>query len=155
MRCKRLAFSKAPVQILLGRFLHVAAGGISPHRAKRWPGRRAALSRAFEAVRQQPWDKRDADRHLARTVTNGGMGIAWQATRLLIRAYRLYQRARIRFGLREDAPARPVETEPGLVLISHHILTQEDRSAVSAPISSSLCAPVRRHSAPPTRSARR
>jgi len=110
---------------------HVAAGEISPHRVKRWPGRRMALSQAFEAVRQQPWDKRDADRHLARTVTNGGMGIAWQATRLLIRAYRLYQRARIRLGLREDAPARPVETEPGLVLISHHILTQEDRSAVS------------------------
>ena len=110
---------------------HVAAGEISPHRVKRWPGRRMALSQAFEAVRQQPWDKRDADRHLARTVTNGGMGIAWQATRLLIRAYRLYQRARIRFGLREDAPARPAETEPGLVLISHHILTQEDRSAVS------------------------
>lgn len=112
---------------------HVAAGEISPHRVKRWPGRRMALSQAFEVVRKQPWDKREADRHLARTVTNGRKGIAYQATRLLIRAYRLYQRASIRFGLRQDAPSQVPETEPGLVLISHHILTQEDRSAVSGP----------------------
>ncbi|MFC3326501.1 glycosyltransferase [Mesorhizobium cantuariense] len=110
---------------------HVAAGGISPHHVKRWPGRRTALSQAFEAVRQQPWGKRDADRHLAKTVTNGRKGIAYQATRLLIRAYHLYQRARIRSGLRQDVPSQPAETERGLVLISHHILTQEDRSAVS------------------------
>lgn len=110
---------------------HVAASEISPHRVKRWLGRRTALSQAFEAVRKQPWDKREMDRHLARTVTNGRKGIAYQATRLLIRAYRLYQRTRIRFGLRDDAMAQPVETDPGLVLISHHILIQEDRSAVS------------------------
>ncbi|UVK56083.1 glycosyltransferase [Mesorhizobium sp. AR02] len=110
---------------------HVAAGEISPHRVKRWPGRQPALSQAFEAVRQQPWDKRETDRHLARTVTNGRNGIACQATSLLIRTYRLYQRARIRFGLLGDAPAQPAETEPGLVLISHHILTQDDRSSVS------------------------
>ncbi|WP_246707281.1 glycosyltransferase [Mesorhizobium sp. NZP2077] len=110
---------------------HVAAGEISPHRVKRWRGRCTALSQAFEVVRKQPWDKREMDRHLARTVTNGRKGIAYQATRLLIRAYRLDQRARIRFGLRQDAIAQPVKAEPGLVLISHHILTQEDRSTVS------------------------
>jgi glycosyltransferase involved in cell wall biosynthesis len=108
---------------------HVAADEISPHRVKRWPGRRAALSQAFEAVRQQPWDKRDADRHLARMVTNGRNGIAYQATRLLVRAYRLYQRAKVR--PRPDTPSQPAGTERGVVLISHHILTQEDRSAVS------------------------
>ncbi|QND57541.1 glycosyltransferase [Mesorhizobium huakuii] len=110
---------------------HVAAGEISPHRVKPWPGKRAALSQAFEAVRQQPWDRPETDSHLAKTVTNGGKGTTYQATRLLIRAYRLYQRARIRSGLRQDAPSQAPETEPGLVLISHHILTQEDRSAVS------------------------
>ncbi|WP_136622087.1 MULTISPECIES: glycosyltransferase [Mesorhizobium] len=110
---------------------HVAAGEISRHHVLRWPGRRTALSQAFEAARQQPWGKRDADRHLAKTVTNGRKGIAYQATKLLIRAYRLYQRARIRSGLRRDVPSQPAETERGLVLISHHILTQEDRSAVS------------------------
>ena len=110
---------------------HVATGEISPRRVKRWPGRRMALSQAFEAVRQEPGDKREADRHLARTVTNGRKGIAYQATRLLIRAYRLYRRARVRPGPSQDAPRRPAETERSLVLISHHILTQEDRSAVS------------------------
>jgi glycosyltransferase involved in cell wall biosynthesis len=110
---------------------HVAAGEISPHHVQRWPGRRTALSQAFAAVRLQPWGKRDADRHLAKTATNGRKGIAYQATRLLIRAYRLYQRARIRSGLRQDVPGQPAETERGLVLISHHILTREDRSAVS------------------------
>ncbi|MGX7875837.1 glycosyltransferase [Mesorhizobium sp. ORM6] len=110
---------------------HVATGEVSPHRIKRWPGRRAALSRAFKAVRQHPSDKREADRHLARTVTNGRTGIAYHATRSLIRAYRLYQRARTRLGLRPDAVGVPAEIEQGLVLISHHILTHEDRSAVS------------------------
>jgi len=109
---------------------HVAAGDISVHRVKRWPGRHMALSQAFETVRQQPWE-RGTDRHLAKTVTNGREGIAYQATQLLIRAYRLYQRARAWLGLRGHAPAQPAETEPGLVLISHHILTHEDRSAVS------------------------
>ncbi|AZO40296.1 glycosyltransferase [Mesorhizobium sp. M7D.F.Ca.US.005.01.1.1] len=111
---------------------HVAAGEISPHQVQRWPGRRTALSQAFEAVALQPWGKRDADRHLAKTVTNGRKGIAYQATKLLIRAYRLYQRARIRSGLRQDVPSRAVGTERGLVLISHHILTGDDRAAVSA-----------------------
>ena len=45
---------------------HVATGEISPRRVKRWPGRRMALSQAFEAVRQEPGDKREADRHLPR-----------------------------------------------------------------------------------------
>ena len=110
---------------------HVTTGEISPHRINRWPGRRKALSQAFEAVRQRPWDKRETDRHLARTVTNGRKGIAYHATRLLIRAYRLHQRASIRLGLRRDIAHQPAETEPGLVLISHHILTQDDRAAVS------------------------
>ncbi|WP_214473958.1 glycosyltransferase [Mesorhizobium sp. dw_380] len=110
---------------------HVAAGEISPHRVKCWPGRRTALSQAFEAARRQPWGRLDADRHLAKTVTNGRKGIAYQATRLLIRAYRLCQRASVRFGLREDTASEPAETEQGIMLISHHILTQEDRSAVS------------------------
>jgi len=110
---------------------HVAAGEIPPHRVKRWPGTRAALAQALEAVRQQPWGKRDTDRHLAKTVTNGRKGGTYQATRLLIRAYRLYQRAGIKLGLREDAARQPAETGQGLVLISHHIQTQEDRSAVS------------------------
>jgi hypothetical protein len=82
-------------------------------------------------VRLRPWDKRETDRHLARTVTNGRTGIAYQAARLLIRAYRLYQRAKTRLGQRQHAPGRPGVTEPGIVLISHHILTQEDRAAVS------------------------
>ncbi|TGS14195.1 glycosyl transferase family 1, partial [Mesorhizobium sp. M1C.F.Ca.ET.187.01.1.1] len=43
---------------------HVATGRISPHRAKRWPGRHTALSQALAAVRQQPWNKRETDRHL-------------------------------------------------------------------------------------------
>ncbi|MBZ9737829.1 MULTISPECIES: glycosyltransferase [unclassified Mesorhizobium] len=111
---------------------HVAVGPISPHQVKRWPGRRAALSQAFEAVRQRPWDKRETDRHLARTVTNGRKGVAYQATRLLIRAYRLCQRVRIRLGAEPHAPGRGTEAERGLVLISHHILTQQDRSAVSS-----------------------
>ncbi|KAA3451367.1 glycosyl transferase family 1 [Mesorhizobium sp. SARCC-RB16n] len=111
---------------------HVAAARISPHRVKRWPGRRTALSQAFQAVRQQPWDKRETDRHLAKTVTNGRKGVAYQATRLLIRAYRLYQRARIRLGSEPDAPGQSPEAKPGLVLISHHVLTQHDRSAVSS-----------------------
>lgn len=110
---------------------HVAAGGIAAHRVARWPGRRAALAQAFEAVRQRPWDKREADRHLARTVTNGRTGLAYHATRLLMRGYRLAQRARIRLGLRPDAAGRSSVTEPGIVLVSHHILTQEDRAAVS------------------------
>ncbi|MFA6154894.1 glycosyltransferase [Mesorhizobium sp.] len=110
---------------------HVATTGIAPHRVARWPGTRAALARAFEAVRLRPWDKRETDRHLARTVTNGRTGIAYHAARLLMRAYRLYQRARIRFCLRQDVPGRPGVVEPGIVLISHHILTQEDRAAVS------------------------
>ncbi|WP_027059341.1 glycosyltransferase [Mesorhizobium loti] len=110
---------------------HVAAGEILPHRVKRWPGRSAALSQAFEAVRQQPWAKRETDRHLAKTVTNGRKGIAYQATRLLIRAYRLCQRMKIRLGLPPDAASQPAGTKQALVLISHHILTQEDRSAVS------------------------
>ncbi|RUW57685.1 glycosyltransferase [Mesorhizobium sp. M7A.F.Ca.US.008.03.1.1] len=109
---------------------HVATGEISPWRLTPWPGRRMALVRAFEAVRQQPWGKRDADRHLAKTVTHGRKGIAYQATRLLIRAYRLYQRARIRSAPRQDVPSQPAETER-LVLISHHILTGDDRAAVS------------------------
>ncbi|KQU92159.1 glycosyl transferase family 1 [Mesorhizobium sp. Root102] len=108
---------------------HVAAGEISPHHVKRWPGRCTALSQALEAVRQQPWGKRDADRHLARTVTNGRKGIAYQVTRLLIRAYRLYRQALL--GLRQEAAPLAAQAEPGLVLISHHILTEEDRSAVS------------------------
>jgi glycosyltransferase involved in cell wall biosynthesis len=110
---------------------HVATGEISPRHVKRWPGRSMALSQAFEAVRQRPWDKREADRHLAKTVTNGRTGVACGATRLLIRAYRLYRRARIRLGPSQDAPRRTAEAERSLVLISHHILTQEDRSAVS------------------------
>ncbi|TPM27916.1 glycosyltransferase [Mesorhizobium sp. B2-3-4] len=110
---------------------HVAAGPISPHRVRPWPGRRAAMTQAFAAVRQRPWDKRETDRHLAKTVTNGSKGTAYQATRLLMRAYRLYQRARIRLGARADAPGPDAEGASGLVLISHHILTQEDRSAVS------------------------
>ncbi|MBZ9675283.1 glycosyltransferase [Mesorhizobium sp. ES1-1] len=110
---------------------HVATGGIAPHRVAQWPGRRIALSRAFEAVRLRPWDKRETDRHLARTVTNGRTGIEWQATKLLMRAYRLYRRARIRLGQRQDAPSGPRVAEPGIVLISHHLLTQEDRAAIS------------------------
>ncbi|WP_292861894.1 glycosyltransferase [Mesorhizobium sp.] len=110
---------------------HVAAGEVPAQRVKRWPGRRAALSHAFEAVRQQPWNKRDTDRHLAKTVTNGREGIAYQATRLLIRAYRLYQRARAGSGTRPVSPNRDADTGLGRVLISHHILTQEDRTAVS------------------------
>lgn len=108
---------------------HVAAGEISSHRVKRWPGRRAALAQALEAVRQQPWAKRDTDRHLAKTVTNGRKGVAYQATRLLIRAYRLCRRARAGSGTRPVSPNRDAGT--GRVLISHHILTQEDRTAVS------------------------
>ncbi|TJV06707.1 MAG: glycosyltransferase [Mesorhizobium sp.] len=108
---------------------HVAAGEISPHHVTRWPGRRAALSQAFEAVRQYPSGRRETDRHLAKAVTNGRKGIVYQATRLLIRAYRLYRRTRVR--LSQLTPPLPVEVERGLVLISHHILTQEDRSAVS------------------------
>ncbi|MBZ9796962.1 glycosyltransferase [Mesorhizobium sp. ES1-4] len=111
---------------------HVAAGRISPQRVKRWPGTHTALSQAFAAVRQRPWDKRETDRHLARTVTNGRKGATYHAARLLIRAYRLYQRARNRFGAEPDAPGNSTEAEPGLVLISHHILTQEDRSAFSS-----------------------
>ncbi|QKD01012.1 glycosyltransferase [Mesorhizobium loti] len=110
---------------------HVAAGEISPHRVKRWPGLRVALSQAFEAVRQQPWAKRETDRHLAKTVTNGRKGVAYQATRLLIRFYRLCQRMKIGLGLPLDAASQPAGAEQGLALISHHILTQEDRSAVS------------------------
>ncbi|MBZ9709989.1 glycosyltransferase [Mesorhizobium sp. ESP7-2] len=113
---------------------HVAADRISPHRVKRWPGRRTALSQAFAAVRQQPWDKRETDRHLAKTVTNGRKGVAYQATRLLIRAYRLYQRAWIRLGAEPDAPGQSIEVEPGLVLISHHFLIQQHRSAVSSAV---------------------
>ncbi|AEH85452.1 glycosyltransferase [Mesorhizobium opportunistum] len=110
---------------------HVAAGEISSHRRKRWPGKRTALAQAFEAVRRHPWGKREADRHLAKTVTNGRKGIVYQATGLLIRICRLYQQARIWMGARPDAASQTAEAEPGLVLISHHILTQEDRSAVS------------------------
>lgn len=110
---------------------HVAAGEISSHRRKRWPGRHTALAQAFEAVRRHPWGKREADRHLAKTVTNGRKGIAYQATRLLMRACRLYQQARIWLGAWPDAPDQSAGTEPGVVLISHHILTQENRSAVS------------------------
>ncbi|MER8375982.1 glycosyltransferase [Mesorhizobium sp. M1406] len=108
---------------------HVATGEISPWRVKKWPGRRIALSEAFEAVRQYPWGKRDTDRHLARTVTNGRKGIGFQATRLLIFAYRLYRR--VGLGLRLEAEPLAARAEPGPVLISHHILTSEDRSAVS------------------------
>ncbi|AZN97027.1 glycosyltransferase [Mesorhizobium sp. M9A.F.Ca.ET.002.03.1.2] len=110
---------------------HVAVGEVPPHRAKRWPGRSTALAQAFEAVRQHPWGKRDADRHLARTVTNGRGGLNFHAVRLLIRAYRLSQRVRAWLGLRQAVPSQAAEAERSLVLISQRILTQEDRLAVS------------------------
>ena len=75
--------------------------------------------------------KRAADRHLARTVTNGSHGPGFLAMRLLIRAYRLYRRVRGRLGSHQDAPHQPTKGEPGILLISHSILTREDRSAVS------------------------
>jgi len=110
---------------------HVATGEISPHRVKRWPGRRAALAQAFEAVRQHPWGKRDADRHLARTVTDGRGGFDLHTVRLRIRLYRLYRRALVQLGLRERAPCQAAGIERSLVLISHHNLTQDNRDAVS------------------------
>ncbi|WP_292164925.1 glycosyltransferase [Mesorhizobium sp.] len=106
-------------------------GEVPPHRAKRWSGRSTALAQSFEAVRQHPWGKRDADCHLARTVTNGKGGFNFHAVRLLIRAYRLYQRARARLGLRQGVPSQAAGAERSLVLISQRILTQDDRSAVS------------------------
>ncbi len=109
----------------------LAEGEIAPFRVKRWPGAAAALAQAFEAVRQRPWAKRDADRHLASTVTNGSHGPGFLAVRLLIRAYRLYRRARGWLGPHRDASHKPAENEPGILLISHSILTRVDRSAVS------------------------
>ena len=110
---------------------HLATGEIAPFRVKRWPGAIAALLEAFASVRQHPAGKRDADRYLARTVTNGGDGPGFLAAMLLIRAYRLYRRARRQLGLRGDAAQQPAAGERSLVLICHSILTRLDRSAVS------------------------
>jgi len=109
----------------------LAEGEIAPFRIKRWPGAVAALAQAFEAVRQHPWGKRDADRHLAATVTNGSHGLGFLAARLVIRAYRLYRRARGRLGAHQNAAHEPTEGEPGILLISYSILTRMDRFAVS------------------------
>jgi glycosyltransferase involved in cell wall biosynthesis len=109
----------------------LSEGEIAPFRVKRWPGAVAALAQAFEAVRRRPWGKRDADRHLAGTVTNGSRGLGFLAARLLIRAYRLYRRARGRLGPHQDGAHEPTKGEPGILLISHSILTRADRSAVS------------------------
>lgn len=108
-----------------------AASGIAPFRARRRPGTIEALSQALRSVRQYPWGKRDADRHLAMTVTSGKKGPGFHAVRLLIRAYRSYRRVLGRLGWRQEVPHRPVDAERSLVLISNHILTREDRSAIS------------------------
>jgi hypothetical protein len=73
-----------------------------------------ALAQAFEAVRQHPWGKRDADSHLARTVTNGRGGFNFHAVRLLVRAYRLSQRVRAWLGLRQSVPSQAAEAERSL-----------------------------------------
>ncbi|OWK18678.1 hypothetical protein AJ88_00590 [Mesorhizobium amorphae CCBAU 01583] len=65
------------------------------------------------------------------TVTSGKKGPGFHAVRLLIRAYRSYRWVLGRLGWRQEVPHRPVDAERSLVLISNHILTREDRSAIS------------------------
>jgi glycosyltransferase involved in cell wall biosynthesis len=108
----------------------LADGRIASFRVIPPPGRKAALLRALESVRRYPFGKRAADRHLAKTITNGGAGLDLAAMRLLIRAYRAYRRALGRHG-RRRTPAPPAVAERGIVLICHNILVGEDRSAVS------------------------
>jgi glycosyltransferase involved in cell wall biosynthesis len=109
----------------------LAAGGIAAMRVKRWPGAKAALAQAFEAVRGNPSARRNADRHLARTVTNGNQGFGFVATKSLIRAYRLYRRLLGWLGSRRHAGHQPAEDDRGIVLVCSHTLDQEDRSALS------------------------
>jgi hypothetical protein len=112
----------------------VADGKIASFRFNPGPGRKAALLRALELVRQQPWAKRAVDRHLALTVTNGSRGLDFAAMKLLIRAYRLYRRAIGRLGRRPHPPQPSRDFERSIVLICQNILVGEDRSAVSGDV---------------------
>ncbi|MEO5755808.1 MAG: glycosyltransferase [Mesorhizobium sp.] len=113
----------------------LSANNIAPSRVARGTAMMAALPRALELVRQYPMAKREADRQLAKMVTNGRTGFRFRSTTLLLRAYRLYRRAWTRLGASRHVPTPdPTEVEQSTVLISHQVLAGDNRSAVSGEI---------------------
>ncbi|QPC90050.1 glycosyltransferase [Mesorhizobium sp. INR15] len=113
----------------------LAANDIAPSRIERGTAMMAALPRALQLVRQYPIAKREADRQLARMVTNGRTGFGFKSAALLLRAYRLYRRAWVRLGASRQMPTpEPTELEQSTVLISHQMLAGDNRSSVSGEI---------------------
>jgi len=92
----------------------------------------AALRHALATVRRYPLAKRDADRQLARTITDGREGAAGAMLALLLRGYRLWRRAGLLTGLaRADPEERDMEGEPSMVLISNHVMVGERLAELS------------------------
>lgn len=109
----------------------LSADHIAPFRVRRWAGSVTALRQAFKAIRNFPMAKREADRQLASMAANGDTGLRSIAARLLFRAYRLYRRARLRFGWSKPVAPLLTDVELSTVLISHQILVGDNRAPVS------------------------